>query len=65
MNGRYLLDGGLPGASLKAYLRGLVQYPPIILPELHRMIFAAASLVINVDRLRDWYLQKRRAKMKA
>lgn len=62
MDGRYLLDGGLPGPALRAYLRSLWAYPPIALPELRRILFAAASLVVNVDRLKQMYLHRRKAK---
>ncbi len=63
MNARYLLDGGLPGPALKAYLRSLWAYPPIALQERNRMLFAAASLVVNVDALRERYLRRRRARI--
>lgn len=63
MNARYLLDGGQPGPALRAYLRCLAAHPPTALGEAHRMAFAAASLLVNVDRLRDWYLRRRRAKI--
>lgn len=63
MNARYLLDGGQPGPALRAYLRCLTAHPPTALREGHRMVFAAASLLVNVDRLRDWYLRRRRAKI--
>ncbi len=60
MNGRYLLDGGLPGPALKAYLRGLWMHPATVLPEWRRVAFAAASLLFNVSRLRDAYLERRK-----
>jgi GT2 family glycosyltransferase len=63
MNARYLLDGGQPGPALKAYLRSLGAHPPTALAEAHRMAFAAASLLVNVDRLRAWYLRRRRARI--
>jgi hypothetical protein len=65
MNGRYLLDDGLPGPSLVAYLRSLWAYPPIGLRETRRMLFAAASLLVNVDGLRTRYLNRRKQKMSA
>jgi glycosyltransferase involved in cell wall biosynthesis len=60
MNARYLLDGGQPGPALRSYLRSLVNYPPIAAREAHRIVFAAASLFVNVDRLRAAYLRLRR-----
>lgn len=62
-DGFYLLDGGLPGPALRAYLRGLFQYPPAVLPETRRMLFAFASLFFNVSRLRDNYLKRRRKRV--
>ena len=63
MNARYLLDGGQPGAALRSYLRCLWAYPPIALREANRMVFAAASLVVNVDALRERYLQRRKRRV--
>ncbi len=63
MNARYLLDGGQPGPALRAYLRSLVAHPPTALAEAHRIAFAAASLLVNVDRLRAWYLRRRKARI--
>lgn len=63
MDGRYLLDGGLPGPALRAYLRGLLRYPPAVLPEMRRMLFAFASIFFNVDRLRSAYLERRRKRV--
>jgi glycosyltransferase involved in cell wall biosynthesis len=62
-NAHYLLDGGQYSRSLKAYLRSFFTYPPAVLPELHRVAFASASLLFNVDRLRDWYLHRRQSKL--
>jgi glycosyltransferase involved in cell wall biosynthesis len=65
INARYLLDGNMPGPSLKAYLQSLLAYPPAALPEFHRMLFAAASMVVNVDSLRTRYLERRKRKINA
>ena len=65
MDGRYLLDGGQPGPALRAYLRSLWAYPPIALPETRRILFAAASLFINIDGLKRRYLDRRRGRMNA
>ena len=59
MNGRYLLDGGLPRAALQRYLRGLLRYPPAILPEWKRIVYAFISQFVNIDALRQSYLRKR------
>lgn len=63
MNARYLLDGGQPGPALRAYLRSLANHPPTALAEAHRMAYAAASLLVNVDGLRAWYLRRRKARI--
>lgn len=60
INARYLLDGGLPRPALAAYLRALLAHPPTALQESRRILFAAASLVMNVDRLRSRYLNRRK-----
>ncbi len=44
INARYLLDAGNPKGSLKAYWQGLLAYPPAVLPESHRMLYALLSL---------------------
>jgi glycosyltransferase involved in cell wall biosynthesis len=44
INARYLLDAGNPKGSLSAYWQGLLSYPPAVLPELHRMLYALLSL---------------------
>lgn len=63
INGFYLLEGRQYAASFAAYARGLWQYPPLIAPELHRMAYAAASLLLPLDGLRAWYLRRRREKL--
>lgn len=65
MDGRYLLDGGMPGKALRAYLRGFWYAPGVILPETRRMAFALASLFINVDGVKQRYLQRRKARLNA
>jgi glycosyltransferase involved in cell wall biosynthesis len=44
LNGRYLLDGGDAGASLKAYSKALLAQPGYALQHWHRMLFALLSL---------------------
>ena len=60
MNARYLLDGGEPGKALRAYFRSLFQYPPIALTEWRRMVYAAVSLVFNVEKFKQKYLDRRK-----
>ena len=45
LNARYLLDGGMPGPALRAYLRALVRSPRFALGHAHRMLYALVSLV--------------------
>jgi len=44
-NGRYLLDGGQPLPSIRAYLKALRLHPQTALQEGHRILFAALSLI--------------------
>jgi glycosyltransferase involved in cell wall biosynthesis len=60
MNARYLLDGGEPGKALRAYFRSLFQYPPIALAEWRRMAYAAVSMVFNVEKFKQRYLDRRK-----
>lgn len=59
-NARYLQDGGQRMASLASYGRSLLAYPPTGLKEWRRILFGLASLVVNVDKLRDDYLERRK-----
>ena len=63
MNARYLLDGGLPGPALRAYLRCWFTRPQTAAPETRRMLYAAASLLFNVEGLKTRYLQRRKRKL--
>jgi glycosyltransferase involved in cell wall biosynthesis len=56
----YLLDAGQPGPALKAYWRGLWASPAVILPHYRRILFACASLFLNVNQIRGNYLERRR-----
>ena len=58
MNARYLLDGGQPGAALRAYWAGLKSDFFTVAPEWHRMIYAVLSL-IGLGDLRKVYLKLR------
>ena len=55
----YLLDGGLPRPALAAYGRCFKLHPPTALREMHRIAYAAASLLGNVEALRRLYLKLR------
>ncbi len=59
LDGHYLLNGKLYGRSLRAYLRSLWYYPPLALPETRRILFAAASLVVNLESLKENFLKRR------
>ena len=45
LNGRYLLDGGMPDAALKSYWRALVADPGFTLKHMHRMIYAMVCII--------------------
>jgi hypothetical protein len=62
-NAHYLLDSGRYLPSLKAYLKSFLAYPPAIIPDIRRVAFATASLFFNVDKLRDWYLLRRKSRV--
>ena len=59
INGRYLLDGGQAGPAFRSYWRGLWLYPPAVLPEWHRMVYAVLSLA-GLGVLKKIYLSLRR-----
>ena len=63
MDGRYLLDGGQPGPALRAYLRSLLAHPSVALPEWRRILYAAASLVVNPAALKQRYLRRRKDRL--
>lgn len=65
ISARYLLDVNMYGPALRDYARSLWSYPPIALPELHRMAFAAVSLVVNVNGLKKAFLNRRQKKISA
>jgi len=45
LNARYLLDGGLPGSSLREYSKALIANPGFAMGHWHRMVFAALCLL--------------------
>ncbi len=59
-NGRYLLDGGQPGAALSSYMRSLTIHPPTALSEWHRMVYALLSLA-GLGRLKTLFYRLRHA----
>lgn len=60
----YLLNGGDARQALLSYLRAFVSYPPRILRDLRRIVFAGASLLVNVDRFRQRYLKRRQERLR-
>jgi len=61
LNAFYLLDGDKPGAALKVYWRGFLKYPPTVLKDWRRILFAVLSpLKLNI--LRKLYLDRKRKK---
>jgi glycosyltransferase involved in cell wall biosynthesis len=54
----YLLDGGNYAAALKAYTRAFRYWPPVVLREFHRVIFAILGL-LGLGRLRGLYMALR------
>lgn len=65
LEGFYQLDAGHPRLALKAYLRSLRYHPPTALTHTRRILFAAASLLINVDAVRSSYLRRRKRQVAA
>ncbi len=62
LNAFYMLNGGKPGAALKAYWRGFWQYPPAVLKDWRRIGFALLS-PFKLDKLRDHYLAKKKKRL--
>ena len=54
----YLLDGGEYAAALEAYARAFRYWPPVVLREFHRVIFAILGL-LGLGRLRGLYMAVR------
>lgn len=61
LNAFYLLDGGLPGAALKAYWKGFWQHPGAVLPDWYRILYAVFS-PLGLSGLRRAYLERRKRK---
>jgi glycosyltransferase involved in cell wall biosynthesis len=62
LNAFYLLDGGQPGAALRAYARAFALSPAAVLPDWKRILFALAS-PLGLDGLRQKYLQRRKERL--
>jgi glycosyltransferase involved in cell wall biosynthesis len=73
---RYLLDGGLPGPALRAYLRCFWASPRAALPDRNRILYAAATLVLPrlpftrgllrwIEGRRIRYLERRKQQVQA
>jgi glycosyltransferase involved in cell wall biosynthesis len=45
INARYLLDGGQPAESLKAYWKSFTAYPPTALKEWHRILYCFPAMI--------------------
>lgn len=58
LNAFYLLDGGQPRAALRAYWKALAQYPPVVLPDWYRVLYALFS-PLGLESLRRAYLRRR------
>ena len=54
LNGRYLLDGGMPSQALQSYWVALRADPMFALKHWHRIIYAVLSL-IGGDGLSEWF----------
>lgn len=59
-NARYLQDGGQARAALASYGRSLAASPMIGLKEWRRILFCLVGLVVNIDRVKEMYLAKRK-----
>jgi len=61
LNAFYLLNGGQRLAALRAYWQGLLQYPPAILPDWRRILYALFGWS-GLEWLRRDYLRRRAQK---
>lgn len=61
LNAFYLLDGGQPRAALRAYWLAMIQYPPAVLPDWRRILYALFS-PLGLEGLRQRYLRRRAQK---
>lgn len=63
LDGYYLLEGGSPLRSLKAYAKSLVQHPSTALADWRRILFALISL-FGLGQARAWIDRWRRSRLK-
>ena len=67
--GAHRIERALPAgrrptrAALAAYLRSLAAHPPIALREWRRILYAAAGLFVNPERLKQRYLAARKDRL--
>lgn len=61
LDGFYSLDSDKPGEALKAYWQGFCKYPPAVLKDWRRILYALAA-PLGLSKLRTRYLQKRKAR---
>jgi glycosyltransferase involved in cell wall biosynthesis len=64
VNARYLLDGGLPAASLAAWTRALLLHPPTALARLNLLGSALLNLV-GLGKLREAALKRRQSQYRS
>jgi len=64
LNAFYLLDGGQPGAALRAYWKSFWQSPAAVLPDWYRILYAVLS-PLGLSGLRQAYLDQRKKRLKA
>jgi GT2 family glycosyltransferase len=63
VDARYQLDGNKPWKSLAAWFRAFFIHPPTALARLNLLVSALLHLS-GLGMLREWYLQRRRARLK-
>lgn len=61
LSARYLLDGGLPAAALRAYIHALALSPGFALQHWHRMLYALLSLMGGRELAKIYYRWRRSA----
>ena len=59
VDARYLLDGGLPAQSLRAWFRALIIYPPVALRRMNIFVSSILSL-LGLGKLREAVLARRK-----
>lgn len=64
VDARYLLDGGLPGKALQAWLSALFIYPPVALKRMNIFVSAVLNL-LGLGKIRQAILEKRKKNLPA